>query len=109
MDNLSVGKMNFTRSGKSFVAARLVPRQSAGISSQAAPSVLPANGPLAMRQSRPVNQASPTGDFSSGTSGKRGASELATQMRGTNLASIRNGYAPTLYAAASSREEKRSM
>jgi hypothetical protein len=108
MDNLSVGKMNFTRSGKSSVEVRFTPRHSAPISAHAVPSVFPANGPLAIRQSTPVSQASPNGSVKLVFSGKSGAKERAPQRRGLKIGSMRNGSGLTVYAAASAREKKRS-
>ena len=108
MDNLSVGKINFTRRGKSFVEARFVPRHSMGISAQAAPSVFPENGPEVMRQSTPVSHASPSGAVKLDFSGKRGANERAPQMRGLKMGSMRVGVGLTVYDAASAREKKRS-
>src|SRR6266849_10371326 len=100
--------MNLTRMGKSGVAASLVPRHSTGISFHASPSFLPANGPVAMRQSTPVSQASPLGDLRSGISGKRGASERAPHRRSEKIGSMRKGSGLTVYDAATAREKKRS-
>src|SRR5213594_2216399 len=113
MESLSVGNMNFKRRGKSVSSRNIRPRQAVVISFQASPSVLSTNGPLAMRQSRPVNQASPIGDLRSCISGKRGASELLTHRRSENVGLMRNGsgaigQALTFQAAASAREKKRS-
>src|SRR5580765_2886546 len=91
MDNLSLGKMNFTRRGKSRTEESLVPRQSARISRQAAPSDFPAKGPVATLQSRPVSQASPSGSVRFVFSGNNGASDLEPQMRGLKMGSMRNG------------------
>src|SRR5882724_2945351 len=131
MDNLSVGKINFTRRGKSFVEARLVPRHSTGISAQASPSVFPANGPDATLQSTPVSQASPIGSVRFDFSGKRGANDRAPQILGLKMGSMRVGvgftkclgfarvkavrksgsWAAALHnqTAASARAKKRSM
>src|ERR1700694_3391182 len=107
MESFSVGKRNFTRRGKSATEARLVPRQSAGIPRQAAPSARPAKGPLAKRQSTLVSQASPSGSARSVLAGKRGASERAPQGRGLKTGSIREGSGFTDQEAASAREKKR--
>jgi len=68
-----------------------LPRHSAGISVQAAPSVFPVNGPEAMRQSTPVSQASPSGSVRLDFSGKSGASERAPQRRGLKMGTMRVG------------------
>src|SRR6266446_3225224 len=110
MDNLSVGKINFTRRGKSLVEARLVPRHSAGISAQASPSVFPANGPDAILQSTPVSHASPSGSLRFDFSGKTGASERAPQILGLKMGSMRVGVGFTgchALACILSGEEKR--
>src|SRR5260370_356743 len=101
MDSFSWGKMNFTRIGKSLREARRVPRHSAGISLHAMLSVFPLNGPVAILQSTPVSQASPSGsarlDFS-GESGPGGrgharwgraysASITGTESMGRGMAS----------------------
>src|SRR6476661_192063 len=91
MDNLSLGKMNFKRRGKSGTEESLAPRQSAGISRQASPSDFPANGPVATLQSTPVSQASPSGWARFVFSGKRGARESVPQMRGLKMGLMRNG------------------
>src|ERR1700686_490737 len=91
MDNLSLGNMNLTRIGKSAQEARRAPRQFTGISCHAAPSVLPAKGPVAILQSTPVSQASPKGSARWDFSGKSGASEREPQRRGLKIGSMRNG------------------
>src|SRR5258705_10126419 len=91
MDNLSVGNMNFTRRGKSSVEGRFVPRHSTGISAQACPRVLPANGPDATLQSTPVSHASPNGSLRFDFSGKRGANDRAPQILGLKIGSMRVG------------------
>src|SRR6202008_4479272 len=103
----SVGKINFTRRGKSIAEARLVPRHSAVISVQAEPSVFPANGPEAIRQSTPVSQASPSDSSKFDFSGKSGTSERAPQRRGLKMGSMRVGVGLTAYEAASAREKNR--
>src|SRR5260370_33373268 len=108
MERLSFGKMNLIRRGKLPGSAKRVPRHSGGISRHASPKVLPAKEPEATLQSTPVSQTSPIGSRKSDFSGKRGASERAPQMRGTNLGSMRNGSGFTNYDAASAREKKRS-
>src|SRR6266481_2677239 len=112
MDNLSVGKINFTRRGKSFVEARLVPRHSAGISAQASPSVFPVNGPDAILQSTPVSHASPSGSLRFDFSGKRGANDRAPQILGLKMGSMRVGVGFTKclgFARVISRAEKRQL
>ncbi len=113
IESLSVGKINFTSNGKSGLEASLLPRHSADISRQASPSVFPANGPLEMRQSTPVSQASPSGSVRFVLSGNRGARDLAPQIRGLKMGSIRrgsgfSGETLTFQAAASTRVKKRS-
>src|ERR1700682_3405932 len=108
MDNLSVGKMNVTRIGKSAQEARCVPRQSTGISSHAAPSALPSKGPVAIRESTLVSQASPSGSTRLDFSGKSGAREREPQRRGLKIGSIRLGSGFINQAAASTRLKNRS-
>src|SRR5437763_1044742 len=91
MESLSFGKMNLTRMGKSPGMLKRVPRHSGGISRQASPSVFPAKGPVATRQSMPVSQTSPMGSGKFVFSGKNGASERVPQMRSTNFGSMRKG------------------
>src|SRR5215472_15672245 len=91
MESLSFGKINFMRRGKSPGSAKRVPRHSGGISRHASPSVLPANGPVAILQSTPVSHTSPIGSGRFVFSGKSGASERIPQMRSTNFGSIRKG------------------
>src|SRR6266852_3721358 len=100
--------MNLTRIGKSGMAVSLVPRHSGGISPHAAPKVFPAKGPVAILQSTPVSQASPSGSVRFDFSGKSGANERAPQRRGLKMGSMRVGVGLTVYDAASAREKKRS-
>src|SRR5437763_16899759 len=83
--------MNLTRMGKSPGILKRVPRHSGGISRQASPSVFPAKGPVATRQSMPVSQTSPMGSGKFVFSGKNGASERVPQMRPTNFGPMRKG------------------
>jgi len=91
MESLSVGKINFTRRGKSATEASCAPRQFAGISVQASPSVFPSYGPEAILQSTPVSHASPSGSVKLDFSGKSGANERAPQIRGLKMGSMRVG------------------
>src|SRR5258708_3819230 len=91
MESLSVGKMNFRRSGKSTPPSNLEPRHGIVISFQAWPSSFPANRPLATRQSTAVNHASPIGDLRSFISGKNGASEREPHRRSEKIGSMRKG------------------
>src|SRR2546430_11799930 len=100
--------MNLPGREKLTPEAGQLPRHSTGISAQAAPSDFPANGPVAMRQSTPVSQASPSGSVKLDFSGKSGANERAPHRRGLKIGSTRNGSGRTVYAAASAREKKRS-
>src|ERR1700688_2364545 len=110
--------MNLTRIGKSAQEARREPRQFTGISCHAAPSVLPAKGPVAILQSTPVSQASPKGSARWDFSGKSGASEREPQRRGVKIGWTENrldakrlrAYGPRAHvqAAASTRLKKRS-
>src|SRR5579883_1068818 len=83
--------MNLRRRGKSRAALRWPPRQSGGISCQASLRVFPAKWPVAMRQSSPVSQASPTGSGRLVFCGKSGARERTPQMRGEKIGSMRKG------------------
>src|SRR6266852_9594563 len=91
MDSFSWGKMNFTRIGKSLQEVRRVPRHSAGISLHAVPSVFSLKGPVAILQSTPVSQASPSGSVRLDFSGKSGSSEREPQRRGLKIGAMRIG------------------
>src|ERR1700730_936801 len=106
MDNLSSGKMNFTSTGNSAVAASQVPRQSGGMRCQASPSVNPAKGPLWRRDSLAVSHASPRVSARFVLSGKYGASERVPQMRGLKIGSIRDGTGSNTDQEAASAREK---
>src|ERR1700738_2211887 len=108
MDNFSLGKMNLTRIGNSAQEPRCVPRQSTGISRHAAPTALPSKGPVAIRESTLVSQASPSGSAKFDFSGKSGAREREPQRRGLKIGSIRLGSGFINQAAASTRLKKRS-
>src|SRR5689334_4384098 len=98
MESLSLGNMNFTRRGKSGTELSRLPRHSTDILCHAAPSVSFAYGPVAILQSSPVSQTSPSGSVRFDFSGKRGARERAPQMRGLNTGSMRVGSGFTLSA-----------
>src|SRR5690242_2646408 len=98
MESLSFGNMNFTRRGKSGTDSSRLPRHSIDILCHAAPSVSPTYGPVAILQSSPVSQTSPSGSVRFVFSGKRGARERAPQMRGLNTGSMRVGSGFTLLA-----------
>src|SRR5580704_9614845 len=102
---MSVGKMNFTRSGNSSPSANCAPRHSEGIARHASRSVLPRNSEVATRQSSPVSQASPSGSARFDFSGKSGASDRAPQMRGLKIGSSRWGAGFKLSSGLSPREE----
>lgn len=108
MDNLSLGKMNFTRMGKSRTIARREPRHSGGICRHASPSDFPAKGPVATLQSMPVSQASPRGSVRLIFSGKSGAREREPQSRGLKIGSIRNGSGFIQQASASELQKSAS-
>src|SRR6201998_649035 len=89
MDSLSRGNRNFRSSGNSLYRPERVPRHSAGISRQAAPSDFPANGLVATFESNAVSQASPSGSLRFVLSGKSGARDRAPQGRGLKIGSMR--------------------
>src|SRR5271154_7261265 len=60
-----------------------------GIARQLSPSDLPANGPLATRESRAVSHASPMGSCKLNFSGNNGARQLVPQGRGLKNGSMR--------------------
>src|ERR1700730_19426912 len=91
MESLSVGKMNFNRTGNSAAEGVSLPRHSSGISAQASPSVFPAYGPVASLQSTLVSHASPSGSTKFEFSGNSGAKERAPQMRGLKTGAMRVG------------------
>src|SRR5260370_26211346 len=91
MHGLFGGKMNFTRIGTFLGEARRVPRHSAGISLHAVPSVFPLKGPVAILQSTPVSQASPSGSARVDFAGLGGASEREPQRAGLKIGSMRRG------------------
>src|SRR5258707_12451081 len=91
MESLSVGKINFTRSGKSFIAAQREPRHSSESWGQTSPNVFVAYRPLATMQRTSVSHASPIFSARFVLSGKIGASERVPQIRGLKVGTIRKG------------------